>query len=120
MVLKLRELLIKQVAIYLPVLPYEQCQRLTADQRERIIRWLASHDRLSHDLVPYMTKSLLMIPLYSLEFYKCPQLTNEMLIRFAKACQTSRLKSLTIHECAHVQGRIAAILYLCYAYDFDQ
>jgi hypothetical protein len=76
MVLKLRELLIRQVAIQLPYLSCESCKRLTAEQRERILRWLASHDCLSHDIVPYITRNLLSVPLYSLEFYKCKQLTN--------------------------------------------
>ncbi|CAF4779366.1 unnamed protein product, partial [Rotaria sp. Silwood2] len=62
MVLKLRELLIKQVAIHLPYLPPELCKCLTAKQRERILRWLASHDCLSNSIVPYITKSLLSVP----------------------------------------------------------
>jgi predicted YcjX-like family ATPase len=112
MVLKLREQLIKLVAIYLPYLPAESYQRLTADQRERIIRWLTSHDRLSPDIVPYITKNLLSVPLYSLEFYKCNQLTNDMLIEFAKANHFNRLKSLIIHQCNHVQGRFESdIIY---------
>ncbi|CAF0850329.1 unnamed protein product [Rotaria sp. Silwood1] len=102
MVLKLREQLIKQVAIYLPYLPSESCKCLTAKQRERILRWLASHDYLSNNIVPYITKSLLSLPLYSLEFYKCYQLTNDMLIEFAKASHFSRLKSLIIHQCHQV------------------
>ena len=105
MVLKLREILIKQVAIHLPSLPSESCQRLTADQRERIIRWLGAHDCLSRNILPYITKSLLAIPLYSLEFYKCNQLTNEMLIEFAKTNNFNRLKSLIIHQCNQVQGK---------------
>jgi len=113
MVLKLREQLIKQVAIYLPYLPCESCKCLTADQRERILRWLASHDCLSHNIVPYITKNLLSVPLYSLEFYKCNQLTNDMLIEFAKASHFNRLKSLIIHQCKEIQGRFKyEIIYL--------
>ncbi|CAF1570967.1 unnamed protein product [Rotaria magnacalcarata] len=103
MVLKLREQLIKEVAIRLPYLSPESCQCLTATQRERILRWLASHDRLSDHVVPYITRNLLSVPLYSLEFYKCHQLTNDMLIEFAKASNFSRLKSLIIHQCQQVQ-----------------
>lgn len=102
MVLKLREILIKQVAIHLPYLSCESCQCLTADQRERILRWLASHDCLSQQIVPYISKNLLSVPLYSLEFYKCNQLTNDMLIEFARASHFSRLKSLVIHQCNQV------------------
>lgn len=105
MVLKLRELLIKQVAIHLAYLPSEICQRLTADQRERVIRWLASHDCLSSKLLPYITRNLLSVPLHSLEFYKCNQLTNDMLIEFAQSNHFSRLKSLIIHQCNQVQGK---------------
>ncbi|CAF4944102.1 unnamed protein product, partial [Rotaria sp. Silwood2] len=85
--------------------PPELCKCLTAKQRERILRWLASHDCLSNSIVPYITKSLLSVPLYSLEFYKCYQLTNDMLIEFAKASPFSRLKSLIIHQCHQVDGR---------------
>ena len=105
MVLKLREILIKHVAVHLPYLPRESCQCLTAEQRERIIRWLASHDCLSFNIVPYISKNLLSVPLYSLEFYKCNQLTDYMLIEFARASQVSRLKSLIIHQCNHVKGK---------------
>ena len=105
MVLKLRELLIKQVAIHLAYLPGESCQRLTANQRERVIHWLASHDCLSYKLLPYITRNLLSVPLHSLEFYKCDQLTNDMLIEFARSNHFSRLKSLIIHQCKHVQGK---------------
>ena len=104
MVLKLREQLIKQVAIHLPCLPSESCKCLTAEQREHILRWLASHDCLSHDIVPCIRRSLLSVPLHSLEFYKCYQLTNDMLIEFAKSSNLTRLKSLIIHQCSHVQG----------------
>ena len=104
MVLKLRELLIKKVAVCLGCLPWEASHRLTADHRERILRWLASHDRLSYDLVPCITKNLLTVPLHSLEFYKCSQLTNDMLIAFAQATQLSRLKSLIIYQCPKVGG----------------
>ncbi|CAF1498061.1 unnamed protein product [Adineta ricciae] len=103
MVLKLRELLIKQVAIYLPYFSYDSCQCLTADQRERVLRWLVSHDYLSPTIAPYITKNLLSIPLYSLEFYKCDQLTNDMLIEIGRASHFSRLKSLIIHQCSQVQ-----------------
>jgi hypothetical protein len=112
MVLKLREQLIKQVATYLPYFSYESCQCLTADQRERIIRWLASHDCLSHNIIPYITKNLLSIPLYALEFYKCNQLTDEMLIEFAKASHFNRLKSLIIHQCTQVQGKLNCLFLL--------
>lgn len=105
MVLKLRELLIKQVAIHLPYLPAQSCQRLTADQRERVIHWLASHDCLTYRLLPYITRNLLSVPLFSLEFYKCNQLTNDMLIEFAKSNHLRRLKSLIIHQCNQVQGK---------------
>lgn len=111
MVLKLREQLIKQVALRLPYFSYESCQCLTADQRERVLRWLASHDYLSNNIIPYITKNLLSIPLYSLEFYKCNQLTNEMLIEFAKASNFSRLKSLIIHQCNQVKGKINSIYF---------
>lgn len=104
MVLKLRELLIKEVALHLPALSPDHCQRLTADQRERILRWLAAHDRLSHHLIPCVTQSLLTTPLSVLEFYKCQQLTNKMLIEFAQACRSSRLKSLIIHKCDLIEG----------------
>lgn len=104
MVLKLRELLIKQVAIHLAYLPGQSCQRLTADQRERVIHWLASHDCLSYKLLPYITRNLLSVPLHSLEFYKCDQLTNDMLIEFARSNHFSRLKSLIIHQCKQVHG----------------
>lgn len=107
MVLKLRELLIKHVAVNLPYVPSESCKYLTASQRERILRWLASHDGLSNSIVPYITTNLLSIPLYSLEFYKCNQLTNEMLIAFAKSSNFSRLKSLIIHLCPQVEGKVA-------------
>ncbi|CAF1479167.1 unnamed protein product [Adineta ricciae] len=103
MVLKLRELLIKQVAIHLPYFSYDSCQCLTADQRERVLRWLVSHDYLSPTVAPYITKNLLSIPLYSLEFYKCDQLTNDMLIEIGRASHFSRLKSLIIHQCSQVQ-----------------
>jgi hypothetical protein len=73
MVLKLRELLIKNVAIHLSSLPNESCKRLTAKQRERILHWLISHDRLSHDIVPYITKNLLSVPLKSLIIHQCNQ-----------------------------------------------
>lgn len=111
MVLKLRELLIKQVAINLPYLPTESCKCLTADQRERIMRWLASHDCLSYDIVPYITKNLLSVPLYSLEFYKCKQLTNDMLIEFAKSSSFNRLKSLIIHQCVQIRGTLKISLF---------
>lgn len=107
MVLKLRELLIKQVAIHLPYLPSDLCQRLTANQRERIIRWLASHDCLSDNITPYITKNLLSVPLYSLEFYKCKQLTNDMLIQFSKSKSFNRLKSLIIHQCPQIDGKLS-------------
>ncbi|CAF1237449.1 unnamed protein product [Adineta steineri] len=103
MVLKLRELLIKQAAIHLHNFSSESCQCLTATQRERILRWLASHDCLSLNLIPSIRQNLLSIPLYSLEFYKCNQLTNDMLIEFAEASHFSRLKSLIIHQCTQVQ-----------------
>ena len=105
MVLKLRELLIKQVAIHLPYLPHQACQCLTADQCERVMHWLASHDCLTYQFLPHITRNLLSVPLYSLEFYKCSQLTNDMLIEFAKSSQLRRLKSLVIHQCIQVQGK---------------
>ena len=108
MVLKLREQLIKHAAIQLPRLPGDLCKLLTADQRERILRWIASHDRLSPDLVPTIASHLLSVPLHYLEFYKCSQLTNDMLIEFAQASPLRRLKSLIIHQCSQVKGTTAA------------
>ena len=105
MVLKLKELLIKNVAIHLPSLPGDLCQRLTADQRQRILKWLAAHDRFSFDVIPFITKNIFSTPLHSLEFYKCSQLTNSMLISFANATSLKRLKTLIIHNCEQVDGR---------------
>ena len=104
MVLKLRELLIKEVALHLPLLASESLHRLTVDQRERILRWLVLHDRLSNAVIPCVTEHLLSVPLYSLEFYKCEQLTNDMLIEIGKASTLKRLKSLIIHQCNQVGG----------------
>jgi hypothetical protein len=111
MVLKLREQLIKHVAIHLSILPSYLCQCLTTDQRERILRWLVSHDRLSYSILPYITKNLLAVPLHSLEFYKCSQLTNDMLIAFSQASNLGRLKSLIIHQCVHINGK-ALMFYI--------
>jgi hypothetical protein len=113
MVLKLREQLIKHAAIQLPRLPGDLCKLLTTDQRERILRWIASHDRLSPDLVPTIMSHLLSVPLHCLEFYKCPQLTNEMLVEFARASPLRRLKSLIIHQCNQVKGRSFVFENLC-------
>jgi len=104
MVLKLRELLIKHVAQHLPNFHNDLCQRLTIEQRERILHWLVSHDYLSSNILPSITRNLLSIPLHSLEFYKCKQLTNDMLISFASAKNFTRLKSLIIHDCNQIQG----------------
>ena len=106
MVLKLREILIKQVAIHLPYFSHDACQCLTAQQRERVLRWLASHDYLLPGITPYITRNLLAVPLYSLEFYKCNQLTNDMLTEIGRASHFSRLKSLIIHQCNQVHGRL--------------
>lgn len=104
MVLKLRELLIKDAALHLLLLASESFHRLTADQRERILRWLVLHDRLTNEVIPCVTQHLLSVPLHSLEFYKCDQLTNDMLVEIGKAMTLKRLKSLIVHQCKQVQG----------------
>ena len=106
MVLKLRELLIKKVAVNLSSFSLESCQYLTSEQCNRIFQWLTSHDQLVHDTVLYIKTNLLSVPLYSLEFYKCQQLTNDMLIEFAKSSHLNRLKSLIIHQCNQVRGKL--------------
>lgn len=106
MVLKLREILIKKGASNLELLPVNLCKQLTPDQRERILKWLCAHDRLTLTVIPYISASLLSSPLNSLEFYKCLQLTNDMLISFAKSSPLRRLKSLVIHGCPEVGGML--------------
>ncbi|CAF1576423.1 unnamed protein product, partial [Didymodactylos carnosus] len=108
MVLKLRELLIKKIAINLAAIRDEGRFYLTSKQRELVLQWLSNHDYLTQDITPHIMRHLITSQLYEMNFYKCTQLTDQMLIEFSTS--QFKLKKLTIHKCDQVSdGGIRAI-----------
>ena len=79
-------------------------QYLAATHKELLIERLAFHDRLTKEYLRHVTYNLFSSNLRRIHLYKCDLVTDEVLkkLRLSK-CQ---LRSLTIHGCDHVTGKI--------------